>query len=83
MEMPWLHYTRDHAYVVHFVSIRGVHDINSADIPENWHLFLRELILWIATPMYSLEQHVFYKGYYNALAFAAYLCDFVDLLLLD
>jgi len=33
--------------------------------------------------MYSLEQHVFYKGHYKALAFAAYPCDFVDLLLLD
>jgi predicted metal-binding protein len=68
----------EHAYIVHFVGIPGMHDINPADIPENWHPFLRELILWIAETMYSLEQHAFYRGYYKALAFAAYPCAFCE-----
>lgn len=69
----------DHGYIAHFVGIPGMHDINPANIPENCHPFLRELILWmISEAMYCLEQHAFYSGYYKALAFAAYPCAFCE-----
>ncbi|MEI7827163.1 MAG: DUF2284 domain-containing protein [Euryarchaeota archaeon] len=68
----------ERAYIVHFRGIPGMPTIDSGDIPENWHPFLRELILWIAETMYALEQHAFYGGYYKALAFAAYPCAFCE-----
>lgn len=68
-----------HGYIAHFDGIPGMHDINPANIPENCHPFLRELILWmISEAMYCLEQHAFYSGYYKALAFAAYPCAFCE-----
>jgi hypothetical protein len=39
-----------------------MHDISPPDILENWHPFLRELILWIAETVYCLERHAFYGG---------------------
>ena len=68
----------ERAYIVHFRGIPGMPTIDPGNIPENWHQFLRELILWIAETMYTLEQHAFYGGYYKALAFAAYPCAFCE-----
>ncbi|MDD1720740.1 MAG: DUF2284 domain-containing protein [Euryarchaeota archaeon] len=66
------------AYVTHFKGIPGMASIDPASIPENWHPFLQDLILWIGQTMYSLEQHAFYQGYYKALAFAAYPCAYCE-----
>jgi predicted metal-binding protein len=68
----------ERAYIVHFSGIPGMPTIDPKNIPENWHPFLRELILWIAETMYTLEQHAFYGGYYKALAFAAYPCAYCE-----
>ncbi len=66
------------AYVTHFKGIPGMASIDPASIPENWHPFLQDLILWIGQTMYTLEQHAFYRGYYKALAFAAYPCAYCE-----
>jgi predicted metal-binding protein len=68
----------ERAYIVHFSGIPDMPTIDPKKIPENWHPFLRELILWIAETMYTLEQHAFYGGYYKALAFAAYPCAYCE-----
>lgn len=66
------------AYIIYFKGIPGMENIDPDTIPQNWHPFLKDLILWIHNTVYELEQHAFYMGYYKALAFAAYPCIFCD-----
>lgn len=67
-----------HAILFRFDGVPGVEISGPDDIPEDFHPFYRELILWVNGTIHTLEKAAFYDGYYKAFGFGAYPCIYCD-----
>jgi len=48
------------------------------DIPDDFHSFFRDLIVWVNGTVHALEKIAFFDGYYKAFGFGAYPCIFCE-----
>ncbi len=68
----------DHALLVRFVGVPGREDARPEDVPDDFHPWYRDLILWVNRTMHLLEKTAFYDGFYKAFGFGAYPCIYCD-----
>jgi len=53
-------------------------DLGPGDIPDDFHPFFRDLIVWVNGTVHALEKVAFFDGYYKAFGFGAYPCIFCE-----
>jgi len=62
------------ALLLRFDGVPGHETIDSDEIPEDFHPWYRDLILWVNDTVHFVEKTAFYDGYYKAFGFSAYPC---------
>lgn len=71
-----------HAYrtglLLRFDGVPGQEVFGPDDIPEDFHGFYRDLILWVNRTVHALEKTAFYDGWYKAFGFGGYPCIYCD-----
>ncbi|HUT26781.1 MAG TPA: DUF2284 domain-containing protein [Methanomassiliicoccales archaeon] len=68
----------DHALLLRFDGIPGRENARPEDVPEDFHPWYRDLILWVNKTVHLLEKTAFYDGYYKAFGFGAYPCIYCE-----
>ncbi len=63
-----------HGLLLRFDGIPGKRDLKPEDIPEDFHPWFRDLILWVNGTVHFLEKTAFYDGFYKAFGFGGYPC---------
>lgn len=66
------------ALLLRFDGVPGHPTITPDEIPEDFHSFYRDLILWVNGTIWTLEKTAFYDGYYKAFGFGAYPCIYCE-----
>jgi len=66
------------ALLVRFDGVPGHASFGPDEIPDDFHMFYRDLILWVNTTIHRLEKTAFYDGFYKAFAFGGYPCAFCE-----
>lgn len=66
------------ALLVRFDGVPGHASFGPDEIPDDFHMFFRDLILWVNTTVHRLEKTAFYDGFYKAFAFGGYPCAFCE-----
>jgi predicted metal-binding protein len=64
--------------LLRFDGVPGHESFGPEDIPEDFHGFYRDLILWVNTTVHLLEKTAFYDGYYKAFGFGGYPCIYCE-----
>jgi predicted metal-binding protein len=64
--------------LVRFDGIPGHKHLSPDEIPEDFHPFYKDLILWGHTTIHMLEKTAFYDGFYKAFGFGPYPCIFCE-----
>jgi predicted metal-binding protein len=64
--------------LVRFDGIPGHAKFTGDDLPEDFHHFYKDLILWVNTTIHMLEKTAFYDGFYKAFAFGGYPCIYCE-----
>ena len=64
--------------LVRFDGFPGHEDLKPEEIPDDFHPFFRDLILWGHTTIHLLEKTAFYDGFYKAFGFGPYPCIFCE-----
>ncbi|MCQ8894738.1 MAG: DUF2284 domain-containing protein [Methanolinea sp.] len=64
--------------LVRFDGIPGHPDLTPEQIPEDFHPFYRDLILWVNGTIHFLEKTAFYDNFYKAFGFGAYPCIYCE-----
>ena len=60
--------------LLRFDGVPGHGDFEPDDIPDDFHDWFRDLILWVNGTVHSLEKRAFYDGFYKAFGFGGYPC---------
>jgi predicted metal-binding protein len=68
----------DHALLLRFDGVPGREGARPEEVPEDFHPWYRELILWVNRTVHLLEKMAFYDGYYKAFGFGAYPCIYCE-----
>ncbi|KAF5044465.1 hypothetical protein DSECCO2_491560 [anaerobic digester metagenome] len=68
----------DHALLLRFDGVPGKEGARPEDVPDDFHPWYRELILWVNRTVHMLEKTAFYDGFYKAFGFGAYPCIYCD-----
>jgi predicted metal-binding protein len=68
----------DNALLLRFDGVPGREGTRPEELPEDFHPWYRELILWVNRTVHLLEKTAFYDGYYKAFAFGAYPCIYCE-----
>jgi len=68
----------EHALLVRFDGVPGREGAGPEDIPEDFHPWYKDLILWVNRTVHLLEKTAFYDGFYKAFAFGAYPCIYCE-----
>jgi predicted metal-binding protein len=66
------------AILLRFDGVPGHETFGPEDIPEDFHGFYRDLILWVNTTVHLLEKTAFYDGFYKAFGFGGYPCIYCE-----
>ncbi|MFP4171050.1 MAG: DUF2284 domain-containing protein [Methanomassiliicoccales archaeon] len=66
-----------HALLLRFDGFPG-RDFGPEEIPEDFHPFYRDLILWVNETVLLLEKTAFFDGFYKAFSMGAYPCIYCD-----
>ncbi|TAJ45611.1 DUF2284 domain-containing protein [Methanofollis fontis] len=53
-------------------------DLRPEDVPEDFHPFFHDLIVWVNGTVHALEKVAFYDGFYKAFGFGAYPCIYCE-----
>ncbi len=64
--------------LLRFDGIPGHTGLKPEDIPEDFHPFYRELILWVNNTVWRIEKTAFYDGFYKSFGFGAYPCIYCE-----
>lgn len=64
--------------LLRFDGIPGHRGLTPEEIPEDFHPFYRDLILWVNNTVWLIEKTAFYDGFYKAFAFGAYPCIYCE-----
>ncbi len=67
-----------HAMLLRFDGVPGRSEARPEDVPEDFHPWYKDLILWVNITVHRLEKTAFYDGYYKAFGFGAYPCIYCD-----
>lgn len=62
------------ALLLRFDGIPGHDAFGPDDIPDDFHPWLRDLIVWVNGTVHFLEKTAFYDGFYKAFGFGGYPC---------
>ena len=68
----------EHAILLRFDGVPGREGASPEEVPDDFHPWYRELILWINRTVHTLEKTAFYDGYYKAFGFGAYPCIYCE-----
>jgi predicted metal-binding protein len=60
--------------LLRFDGVPGHGTFGPDDIPEDFHPWFRDLILWVNGTVHMLEKTAFYDGFYKAFGFGGYPC---------
>jgi predicted metal-binding protein len=66
------------ALLLRFDGVPGYTTLSPDIIPEDFHPFYRDLILWVNTTVHLLEKTAFYDGFYKSFGFGAYPCIYCE-----
>ncbi len=66
------------AVLLRFDGVPGHETVTPDEIPEDFHSFYRDLIIWVNGTVHFIEKTAFYDGFYKAFGFGAYPCIFCD-----
>ena len=64
----------DHAVLLRFDGVPGHEGARTEDVPDDFHPWYKDLIIWVNRTVHLLEKTAFYDGYYKAFGFGAYPC---------
>jgi predicted metal-binding protein len=64
--------------LLRFDGIPGHLGLKPEEIPEDFHPFYRDLILWVNNTVWQMEKHAFYDGFYKSFGFGAYPCIYCE-----
>lgn len=64
--------------LLRFDGIPGHRHLRPEEIPEDFHPFYRDLILWVNSTVHRIEKTAFYDGFYKAFGFGAYPCLYCE-----
>jgi len=64
--------------LIRFDGVPGHAKFSGDDLPEDFHHFYKDLILWVNTTVHMLEKTAFYDGFYKAFAFGGYPCIYCE-----
>jgi len=64
--------------LLRFDGVPGHASFGPDDIPEDFHSYYRDLILWVNTTVHMLEKTAFYDGFYKAFGFGGYPCIYCE-----
>ena len=62
------------ALLIRFDGVPGHGAFGPDDIPDDFHPYFRDLILWVNGTVHFLEKTAFYDGFYKAFGFGGYPC---------
>ncbi len=66
------------ALLLLFEGVPGQLDLRPEAIPEDFHPYYKELILWVNDTVHFLEKSAFYDGFYKAFGMGAYPCIYCE-----
>jgi predicted metal-binding protein len=66
------------ALLLRFDGIPGMEKFSTDEIPEDFHPWYRDMILWVHDTVHLMEKTAFYDGFYKAFGFAAYPCIYCE-----
>lgn len=66
------------ALLLRFDGIPGIREFSTDDIPEDFHPWYKDMILWIHDTVHFIEKRAFYDGFYKAFGFGAYPCIYCE-----
>jgi len=66
------------ALLLRFDGVPGREEARPEDVPDDFHPWYKDLILWVNSTVHRLEKTAFYDGYYKAFGFGAYPCIYCD-----
>ena len=64
--------------LLRFDGVPGHESFGPDDLPEDFHHFYKDLILWVNTTVHQMEKTAFYDGFYKAFGFGGYPCIFCE-----
>jgi predicted metal-binding protein len=64
--------------LLRFDGIPGHPGLKPEEIPEDFHPFYRDLILWVNNTVWQIEKNSFYDGFYKSFGFGAYPCIYCE-----
>ena len=64
--------------LLRFEGVPGHESFGPDDLPEDFHHFYRDLILWVNTTVHLIEKTAFYDGFYKAFGFGGYPCIYCE-----
>jgi len=67
-----------HGLLLRFDGIPGKSDLAPEQIPDDFHPWFRDLILWVNGTVHLLEKTAFYDGFYKAFGFGGYPCIYCE-----
>lgn len=66
------------ALLLRFDGIPGIEEFSTDEIPEDFHPWYKDMILWIHDTVHFIEKRAFYDGFYKAFGFGAYPCIYCE-----
>jgi len=64
--------------LLRFEGVPGHESFGPDDLPEDFHHFYRDLILWVNSTVHLIEKTAFYDGFYKAFGFGGYPCIYCE-----
>lgn len=68
----------DFALLLRFDGVPGRAGASTEELPEDFHPWYKDLILWVNRTAHRLEKMAFYDGHYKAFSFGAYPCIYCE-----
>jgi len=64
--------------LLRFDGVPGHDSFGPDDLPEDFHHFYKDLILWVNSTVHLIEKTAFYDGFYKAFGFGGYPCIYCE-----
>jgi predicted metal-binding protein len=64
--------------LLRFNGVPGKGSFGPDDVPDDFHDWFRDLIIWVNGTMHMLEKTAFYDGFYKAFGFGGYPCIYCE-----
>jgi predicted metal-binding protein len=64
--------------LLRFEGVPGHEAFGPDDIPDDFHGFYRDLIIWVNRTVHTIEKNAFYDGWYKAFGFGGYPCIYCE-----